>query len=148
MTQEVRNYIRDCPVCQRQKIRRHKPYGEQLHSYSAPVSKWHDVSLDMITDLPLTAHGHDSILVVLCQLTHMCHLIPTHKSWEAERTAQLYITNIFRHHGLPRNIISDRDPRFTSAFWKTLWASTNTRLSMSSSHHPQSILARTIPRNV
>ena len=138
MTTAAIKYIRECPVCQRQKTRRHKPYGQAHIRYSVPKTKWLDVSLDWITDLPITTNGHDSIFVVMCQFSHRCHLIPFSMTWTAQHTASIYMQHIFKLHGLPRNIISDRDPRFTSTFWQTLWKSTGTRLSMTSSHHPQS----------
>ena len=91
MTQAAIQYIRECPVCQRQKTRRHKPYGQAHIRYCVPKTKWLDVSLDWITDLPLTSDGHDSIFVVMCQFTHRCHLIPFLMTWTAQHTAASYI---------------------------------------------------------
>jgi hypothetical protein len=93
--------------------------------------------MDFITELPLTERGHNMVYVVVDKLTKMVHLIPTHNTATAEDCAKLYFKEVVRLHGLPSKIISDRDSKFSSAFWKQLWQCCNTSLGMSTAFHPQ-----------
>jgi hypothetical protein len=76
-------------------------------------------------------------MVVICRLTSMVHLVPTRTDVKASGVAELYYRNIWRLHGLPTSIVSDRDTKFTSAFWKELTAAVGTKLLMSTAYHPQ-----------
>ncbi len=93
--------------------------------------------MDFITDLPATSNGFDAIFVVVDRLSKMCHVEPTTKTITAHGTAQLFRDRVFRYHGMPRDIVSDRDPRFTSSFWRELHHMVSVKLSMSSANHPQ-----------
>jgi transposase InsO family protein len=94
--------------------------------------------LDFIGPLPNTAGGHNAILVFVDRLTKMTHLVATNTSIDAEGVADLFIATVFRAHGLPKELISDRDTRFTSEFWRAFHAVIQTWLCMSSAYHPQS----------
>jgi hypothetical protein len=93
--------------------------------------------MDFIGPLPKTARGHDMIFTVTDKLSKMIHLIPTTSTATAVDTAQLYFNHVFKHHGIPRMIISDRDTKFTSDFWEGLFQLTGTKLHRSTSYHPQ-----------
>ncbi|CAI7887542.1 unnamed protein product, partial [Closterium sp. NIES-53] len=93
--------------------------------------------LDFITGLPPTNAGHDAILVVIDKFSKMGHFVPTHTTARTEETAQLFLKHIISQHGIPTTLISDRDPKFTSKFWKELMSLMGTRLVMSSAYHPQ-----------
>ena len=80
---------------------------------------WLSVSLDWITDLP-PKHYHDAILVVVDRLTKQAIFIPTTKSMAALDVASLFVQHVVRVHGVPENLVSDRDPVFTSIFWRRL----------------------------
>ncbi|CAI7897450.1 unnamed protein product [Closterium sp. NIES-54] len=95
------------------------------------------VSLDFITGLPSTSRGHDSILVVIDKFSKMGHFIPTNATATAEATARLLFNRIITIHGIPATLISDRDPKFTSKFWKELMGLLGTKLAMSLAYHPQ-----------
>ncbi|CAI7834766.1 unnamed protein product, partial [Closterium sp. NIES-54] len=95
------------------------------------------VSLDFITGLPSTSRGHDSILVVIDKFSKMGHFILTNATATAEATARLFFDRIITIHGIPATLISDRDPKFTSKFWKELMGMLGTKLAMSSAYHPQ-----------
>ncbi|GJP64605.1 hypothetical protein CLOP_g21580, partial [Closterium sp. NIES-67] len=95
------------------------------------------VSLDFITGLPPTTSGHDAILVVIDKFSKMGHFIPTHTTARTEETTQLFIRYIISQHGIPTTLISDRNPKFTSRFWKELMSIRGTKLAMSSAYHPQ-----------
>lgn len=93
--------------------------------------------MDLITQLPKTATGYDAIVVFVDRLTKMIHLAPTMTTVDAPGTAKLFFDHVVRQHGMPLAIVSDRDPRFTSTFWKSLFELTGTRLAMSTANHPQ-----------
>ena len=131
----VDKYIKSCPTCARTKSSHQKPHG-LLHPLPIPTRQWQSVSLDFITDLPLS-QNYDSILTVVDRLTKMTHFIPCKKSISAEETAQLFIHHIFRLHGLPQDIVSDRGPQFVSQFWKHFFKLLGTKINLSSGFHPQ-----------
>ncbi|KAA3460519.1 DNA/RNA polymerases superfamily protein [Gossypium australe] len=88
--------------------------------------------------LPLTPSKKDSVWVVVDRLTKTAHFIPVRVDYSLQKLAKLYVSEIVRLHGVPVSIISDRDPRFTSRFWKALHQALGTRLDFSTAFHPQS----------
>ena len=92
--------------------------------------------MDLVTDLPVCC-GHDSIFVVVDRLTKCLVLTPCSKTVTAPQLAQLFKDRVFSRFGMPTSIISDRDPRFTSNFWKSLMHILGTELAMSTAYHPQ-----------
>src|SRR5688572_1791975 len=93
--------------------------------------------MDFIVQLPKTKQRYDSIFVVVDQLSKWAHFIPTYTNAIASQIAQLFFKHIFVHYGLPQVIVSDRNPKFTSQFWRTLFKNLETKLAMFSAHHPQ-----------
>ena len=136
LRQDVTNYVLHCPLCQRNKGRTMKQAG-LLQPLPVPTFRWESVSLDFIMQLPMTRSGHDAIVVFVDRLTKMVHFAPTHTKCSAEDVAKLFAHNVFRHHGLPAELVSDRDPRFTSKFWVELARLLGTQLKMSTAFHPQ-----------
>ena len=103
-----------------------------------PKQPWEIVEIDFVTGLPRTKKGNDAILVVVDHFTKMAHAVPCSKSISAQETANLFIQHIFRLHGLPAAIVSDRGPQFVSRFWHTLFTCLGTKLQLTTAYHPQS----------
>uniref|UniRef100_H3H6U5 Integrase catalytic domain-containing protein n=1 Tax=Phytophthora ramorum TaxID=164328 RepID=H3H6U5_PHYRM len=131
----VATYVKTCKTCQRVKPAGHA--SAPLQSLPVPEDCWKSMSLDFVFGLPADAQGNTGVLVFVCRLSKMVHLAPVADSVTGEQTARLFLDGVFRYHGLPETIVSDRDPRFTSAFWKTLFQLLGTRLLMSTADHPQ-----------
>ncbi|CAI5468601.1 unnamed protein product [Closterium sp. Yama58-4] len=136
MAADVQQFVTSCDTCQRMKSSKQKKAG-LLQPLPIPEQPWQVVSLDFITGLPSTSRGHDSILVVIDKFSKMGHFIPTNATATAEATARLFFDRIITIHGIPATLISDRDPKFTSKFWKELMGLLGTKLAMSSAYHPQ-----------
>ncbi|GJP56686.1 hypothetical protein CLOM_g15741 [Closterium sp. NIES-68] len=136
MADDVRKYVSSCTACQIMKSSHQRAAG-LLQPLDPPERPWQHVTMDYVTGLPAGPSGNDAILVVVDRLTKMAHFIACQQTITAEQTAQLFITNVIRLHGLPSAIISDRDPKFTSNFWRHLWDQFGTKLQFSSAYHPQ-----------
>ena len=93
--------------------------------------------MDFVTHLPWTPHGHDAVWVIVDQLTKSAHFLAVRMTFTLERFYLLYMREIVRLHGVPASIVSNRDPRFTAHFWKSFQKAMGTRLTMSTTFHPQ-----------
>ncbi|GJP80421.1 hypothetical protein CLOP_g10624 [Closterium sp. NIES-67] len=113
MADDVRNYVSSCTACQIMKSSHQRAAG-LLQPLDPPELPWQHITMDYVTGLPAGQSGNDAILMVIDRLTKMAHFIACQQSIIAEQTAQLFIANVIRLHGLPTAIISDRDPKFTS----------------------------------
>ena len=116
MAEWVTDYVRSCDACQRNKSPRHAKYG-LLQPLKLAYSPWTSISMDFITELP-ESEGYSSIWVVVDRFSKMAHFIPLKKPTSAEELSRIFVREIWRLHGLPTDIISDRDTRFTSTFWQ------------------------------
>jgi hypothetical protein len=114
MKRRVQHYVRNFVTCQRNKAARHKPYG-LLQSHEVPTKPFEHVSIDLITDLPV-CDGYDAVVVFVCMLTKRTIVEQITKTITTEQLAKVMHRAIFRHFGLPRKLISDRDPRFMKDF--------------------------------
>ena len=93
--------------------------------------------MDFVVGLPKTLEKFDSIWVIVDRLTKSAHFIPVNVTYNAEKLAKHYISEIVQLHGVPLSIISDRGTQFTSMFWRTLHAELGTKLDLSTAFHPQ-----------
>ena len=93
--------------------------------------------MDFVVGLPRSVRGSNAIWVIVDRLTKSAHFLPVKMTFSMTQYAELYIREIVRLHGFPVSIVSDRDPRFTSSFWKRLHATMGTKLLFSTSFHPQ-----------
>ena len=129
MVGDIRQFVEKCAVCQTEKSDHTLAKG-MLMSTHIPESKWSEIPLDFVTDLPPSATGLDSILVTVDKATRMVHLAPCRKNITASGTAQLLWNTVIRYHGLPRVIYSDRGPQFTARAWQELWKLTGTKIGI------------------
>ncbi|KAK5773241.1 hypothetical protein PVK06_049546 [Gossypium arboreum] len=136
LKREVTEFVGKCLTCQQVKAEHQFPSG-LLQPVKIPLWKWERVTMDFVSGLPLTPTKKDSVWVVVDRLTKSAHFIPVRTDYSLQKLARLYVAEIVRLHGVPVSIISDRDPRFTSRFWKKLQEALGTRLDFSTAFHPQ-----------
>ncbi|XP_024007271.1 uncharacterized protein LOC112083475 [Eutrema salsugineum] len=136
MKKDIERTCERCVTCKQAKAKK-QPYG--LYTpLPIPLHPWHDISMDFVVGLPRTKTGKDSIFVVVDRFSKMADFIPCNKTDDAMNVANLFFRYIVRLHGMPRPIVSDRDTKFLSFFWKTLWSKLGTKLLFSTTCHPQS----------
>lgn len=135
MNTDIKEYVRSCEVCCRAKDLRHKPYGF-LNPLEIPDRPWTSLSMDFITDLP-SSNNFTCIFVILDRFSKMGHFIPFPNVPSAEDTANAFMNTVFRLHGLPIDILSDRGAQFTSKFWTSVCNSLNISMKLSSPFHHQ-----------
>ncbi|MCO5568036.1 hypothetical protein L7F22_021732 [Adiantum nelumboides] len=136
MKRDILDYVSKCVVCQKTKFDRGKQPG-LLQPLPIPDSPWESISMDFIFGLPKSIHGNTGIGTIVDRFSKQAHFIPVKKTIKAHQMATLFISQIFKYHGLPSSVVSDRDPRMTSNFWKGLFENLGTRLNFSSAYHPQ-----------
>jgi len=137
MYEEIKHYVSTCTKCQQNKASHEHPQG-LLQPLPVPERRWQQVTMDFITQLPMTKSGHDAIVVFVDKLSKMVHIVPTTTTVDAPQVAKIFMREVIRLHGVPESIVSDRDTRFTSSFWQELWKMLGTKLAMSTAYHPQS----------
>src|SRR5207302_5145348 len=135
MHDDVARFVKNCHQCQRSRTSRHAPYG-LLKSLTIPQLPWKELSMDFVTGLPWS-NWCDAIWVVVDRLTKMRHFVPCRTTTSAEDLAELFLTNIWRLHGLPDGIVSDRGPQFASSFWKLLCSKLGIQPRLSTAFHPE-----------
>jgi hypothetical protein len=132
---EVMRNINECTLFQQNKDEHTHPVG-LLQPLPIPEHKWESISMDFITCLPKT-QGKDCIFVVVNRLTKFAHFLAISMDFNATQVEDLFFREVFRLHGLPKNIVSDRDIRFMSIFSKDLFQLVGTTLNPNTSYHPQ-----------
>ncbi|MCO5548556.1 hypothetical protein L7F22_002016 [Adiantum nelumboides] len=114
------------------------PFGHSaVQGYLLTAESGKSIAMDFIFDLPRPQNGHDGIWTFIDRFSKQAHFVPVKKTAKPDHLARLFVAQIFRLHGMPETIVSDRDPRFTSLFLKAIWANIGMRLQFSSSFHPQ-----------
>ena len=113
---DARRFVNSCDICQRNKNNNHKPYG-LLQPLAIPEKQWSSILLNFITDLP-NSNNYTIILTVVDRLSKMGYFIPLKNLPSAEETSKMILDNIFKLHGIPKEIISDHGKQFDSKFFK------------------------------
>jgi len=131
----VYRVLERCVACKKAKSK------EAAHGLYMPLpvldQPWVDVSMDFVLGLPRMQRGKDSIMVVINRFSKMSHFLPYHKIDDTSHVADLFFQNIVRLYGIPKSIVSDRNTKFLSYFWKILWKKLGTRLLFCTTCHPQ-----------
>ena len=135
MARDIKKYSQTCDICQKIRPRRHAAYG-LLQPIPIPTQPFEVITMDFIMELP-ESEGYDGVLVIVDKLTRYAFFIPVKTTIDAEGVAALVFKHIVVHYGLPRQIISDRDARWTSSFWKVLCEHLGVRRAFTTAHHPQ-----------
>ena len=135
MKRHIGDFVQRCLTCQQVKAEHQKPTG-LLQPLEVAEWKWEHVTMDFVTHLPRTLRRHDAVWVIMDRLTKSAHFLVVQMTFTLEELCRLYIGEIVRLHGVPVSIVSDRDPRFTTHFWKSFQKSMGIKLTMSTVFHP------------
>ncbi|KAI0994621.1 hypothetical protein K3495_g13560 [Podosphaera aphanis] len=135
MRKYIARYVRNCHSCRRSKPNQQAKQGV-LRLLPIARQPWQEISMDFVTGLPLS-EGYDAIMVVVDRLTKMRHLIPCHTTVNSKDVAILYLNNVWKIHGLPTHVTSDRRTQFTANFWKNLCKHLGIQARMSTAFHPE-----------
>ena len=136
MKRHVGDFVRRCLTCQHIKAEHQKLVG-LLQPLEVAEWKWEHITMDFMTHLPWTPQGHDAVWVIADRPTKSTHFLAVRMTFTLERFCWLYILEIVWLHGVPVSIVTDRDPRFTTHFWKCFQKDMGTLLTMSTAFHPQ-----------
>jgi transposase InsO family protein len=131
----VHRYVDGCDTCQRCKPARHPRAILQPHSI--PTGPWQTIGVDLVTGLP-PVNGYDAIVVYIDHYSKQVHVLPTTSTVDAEGIADLHYREIFRLHGIPTKIVSDRGPQFAARFTKALYLKLGITHALTTAYHPQS----------
>ena len=143
MSSYIADYIASCEICQHSKLPHRPPQG-LLKPLPIPPRPWSSISWDHIIELPPSTptsvidKPFNAILVIICRLTKLAHFVPTRTTDTAPILAQQFIDNVYRPHGLPSDIVSDRGATFASGWWREVTRILGTRTYLSTAFHPQS----------
>jgi hypothetical protein len=136
LKRDIFHFIAKCLECQQVKADNHHSVG-LLKPHDVPMFKWEVISMDFVVRLSLTSHRHNSILVIVDKLIKSAHFISVRDTYDVTNVARVFVNEVIHLHGIPKNIISDRDSRFTSRFWTSLQSALGTQLNLSTSYHPE-----------
>ena len=136
LKKDVAEWVSICLTCQRVKAEHQRPSG-LLHPLEIPEWKWEQIAMDFVVGLPRTKANHDAIWVIIDRLTKSAHFLPINERYTVDRLVDIYIKEIVVRHGVPVSIVSDRDPRFNSRFWRSFQECAGTKLNMSTAYDPQ-----------
>nr|GEY18775.1 reverse transcriptase domain-containing protein [Tanacetum cinerariifolium] len=145
MKADIATYVRKCLTCAKVKAEHQKPSGLLVRP-KIPEWKWDNITMDFVTKLPKSSQGYDTIWVIVDRLTKSAIFTPIRETDPMDKLATIYLKEVVTRHAIPVSIISDRDPRFASNFWRSLqntlvsftrlldrsWRSSNTRSRINS----------------
>ena len=135
MQQDIKDYVSKWIVCQKVKYERGKALGllQPLPILGLP---WQSISMEF-AGLPKSTQGNNGIWTIFDCFSKHAHFLPVKKTIKAKNMATLFLSQVFKHHGMPSSIVSDRDPRMTSLFWRGMFENLGTKLNFSLAYHPK-----------
>nr|GFB98603.1 putative reverse transcriptase domain-containing protein [Tanacetum cinerariifolium] len=136
MKADIATYVSKCLTCAKVKAEHQRPSG-LLVQPKIPKWKWENITMDFVTKLPKSSQGYNTIWVIVDRLTKSAIFTPIRETDPMDKLARIYLKEVVTRHGIPVSIISDRDPRFASNFWRSLQNTLGTRLDMSTAYHPK-----------
>ena len=136
MKRHVGDFVRRCLTCQQVKAKNQKP-TRLRQPLEVTEWKWEYVTMDFVTHLPRTSQGQDAVWVRVDRLTKSAYFLVVRMTFTLKRFCRLYIQEIVWLDAVPVSIVLDRDPRFTTYFWKSFQKAIGTRLTMSTTFHSQ-----------
>ena len=131
----IAKYVKGCDLCDQMKTFPTAPVGKLMPNH-IPYCCWQIISVDLITELP-QSHGYDSILVAVDHLSKQAHFIATTSDITSLGVARLFRDGVWKLHGLPKEVISDRGPQFVSNFMRRLSEILGIKVAASTAYHPQ-----------
>jgi len=135
LKKDIKKYIQECFKYQQNKVQHQRKAGE-LHPLEIPEGPWQEISIDIIGPLP-KSNGMDAIVVIVNRFTKMIRLKATTMNISLEGIAKIYRDKIWKLHGIPRKILSNREPQFTSKFMEELTKVLGTKRQLSMAYHSQ-----------
>jgi len=135
LTKWMNDYVRSCDKCQHNKSPRHARWG-LLQPLETPYAAWTSISTDFITQLP-ESQGYTQVMVVVDRFTKMAHFIGLPTEVTAKDVATVFLREVWKLHGLPTEIISDMDAKFSGKFWESLCKALGIKRRMSTAYHSQ-----------
>jgi len=135
LTEWIKDYVRSSDECQHNKSPRHARWG-LLQPIGTPYAAGNSISTDFITQLP-ESQGYTQIMVVVDRFTKMAHFIGLPTNTTAKDVANIFLREVWKLHGLPTEIISDMDAKFSGEFWESLCKLLGIKRKMSTAYHPQ-----------
>nr|GEZ31610.1 reverse transcriptase domain-containing protein [Tanacetum cinerariifolium] len=136
MKADIATYVSKCRTCLRVKAEHQKPSG-LLVQPKIPQWKWNNITMDFVTKLHKMSSGYDTIWVIVDRLTKSVHFLSMREDDSMDKLTKLYLKEVVTRHVIPISIISDRDPKFASNFWRAFQKALGTRLDMSTAYHPE-----------
>lgn len=135
MDRDTRTFISACSICSQNKNSNSRPYSGLLQPLPIPARPWSHIALDFVTGLP-SSYGNTVVLTIVDRFSKAAHFVPLPKLPSSRETADLLVRHVFRLHGIPSDIVSDRGPQFTSQVWSAFCSALNINISLSSGYHP------------
>jgi transposase InsO family protein len=136
MSRYIGQYVKTCHLCCRTKLQHRWPTGE-LHPSEKPNETWDTISMDFIVEQLPRSNGYDTIMNIVDGVTKHAHFIATHTTITAVGAACLFLREVWKHHGTPHIVISDRGPQFVADFTRELYCLIGIKLATSTAYHPQ-----------
>ena len=136
LTRRLKRYILHYPECQLNQTKRHAPYGS-LRPVLTPPRIFHTITIDFVLALPALLSGLNALLTVTCKFSKKVTMVSGKDTWDASQWAVALLYEL-TDWGVPCAIVSDRDPKFMSQLWKTIFQTIGTDLMVSTAYHPQS----------